>query len=343
MKRKLVTIVLVVIAMMGCTDKKVEIETQYLHHEILDIPDILIGSPVDIQKDGDDLVVLDYKQDSLFHRVDLKQNLYMGMFGAKGQGPNEFIYPASLNVLGNSCFSSYDISKKELSMIRLDTDENRVEISRLFKYNQMLTFDVAPVADSLFIVSGETDGAMFALMNKSGELLSVSDEYPYENGDEKKIPVKFRAMAYQGTLRVCSNGYFAYATTTAKQIHLYKVKDKMIKKVGEIVDGYGHYRPNTKREGAYGVAYLSNSSICYMDLAVTDKYVYALYSGRSFKKYKMAAYEGETIYVYDWTGKLVKTYQLDIAISQFCVDEDENRLFATANIPEPTIVRFDLD
>ena len=79
-----------------------------------------------------------------------------------------------------------------------------------------------------------------------------------------------------------------------------------------------------------------------MDLAVTDKYVYALYSGRTFKKHKMAAYEGETIYVYDWTGRLVKTYQLDVAITQFCVDEDENRLFAMANIPEPTIVSFNL-
>lgn len=176
---------------LGCTEEKKQHVVEHLQHEILDVPDILIGSPMDIQKDGDELIVLDYKQDSLFHRIDLGRNLYMGMFGAKGQGPNEFIYPASLNGLGNSCFSCYDISKKELNMICFDTDESQVEISRLFKYNQMLTFDVAPVADGLFLVSGETDGAMFALMDKNGELLSVSDEYPYENEDEKKIPVKF--------------------------------------------------------------------------------------------------------------------------------------------------------
>lgn len=56
-----------------------------------------------------------------------------------------------------------------------------------------------------------------------------------------------------------------------------------------------------------------------------------------------AAFEGKTILVYDWAGKLLKTCQLDVAITKFCVDEDEDVVYAVANIPEPTIVRFELE
>lgn len=333
-------IICFVLFFVGCTNERKQDGVELLNHEILDIPEILIGSSMDIQKDGDCLVVLDYKQDSLFHGVDLLKNLYIGMFGEKGQGPDGFIYPSSLKGLGNGRFSCYDIATKKVSEFCLNREGKTVEFSRFFKSLDMITFDVVPVLDGLFIVSGETDGAMFALINEEGVVLSVSDEYPYKDEEEKKIPVKFRAMAYQGTLRVNSKGYFAYAMLNAKQLHLYKVENKMIRKVGEVIDGYGHYKPNMHREGGYGVEYLGESSTCYMDLAVTDKYVYALYSGRSFKEYQLAAYEGQIIIVYDWAGRIVKTYQLDVPINQFCIDEIKNVIYATANIPDPTIVRF---
>ncbi len=328
---------------MGCADEKKQVEMQDLHHEVLDIPEILIGSPGDILKDGDCLIVLDYQHGSLFHRIDLKGNHYMGMFGVKGQGPADFIHPSSLNVLETGRLSCYDAGNRRLSMIDLNLLGNKVGVSTLLKNDDFMTFDVVPLSEKLFIVNGETDGAMFALVDKDGKVLSVSDEYPYKDDAEKDIPVRFRAMAYQGSLRVNSNGYFAYAMSSAKQVHLYKVENEKIKKVGEAIDGYGHYEPNMPYEGAYGVAHDGKSPECYKDLAVTDDYVYALYSGRTFQEYKMSSYDCETIYVYDWTGKLVKTYHLDVPVTQFCIDEEANVIYATANVPDPTIVRFELD
>ena len=206
-----------------------------------------------------------------------------------------------------------------------------------------MTFDVALLSDNRFIVNGETDSAMFALINAEGEVLSLSDTYPYKDEEEKKIPDRFRAMAYQGTLRVNSNGYFAYVILGAKQLHLYRVENDAIIKVGEVIDGYGHYEPDMSTEGAYSVTHDANQSECYMDLAVTDNNVYALYSGRTFQEYRLQAFEGETIYVYNWQGALQKAYKLDIPITAFCVDEANKKIYATANMPEPTIVSFDFD
>jgi hypothetical protein len=329
--------------LIGCTNEKMQNEIMHLHHEVLDFPDMLIGSPGDIQKVGDCLIVLDYQLDSLFHRVDLAKNRYIGMFGTKGQGPDDFIHPSSLKILDDDRFTCYDLSTDCLNLIELCQVDDKVGISRMFKYAKMLTFDVVPMSDRLFIVNGETDGAMFALIDKDGMVLSLSDEYPHKDESEKNIPARFRAMAYQGTLRGNSKGYFAYAIRNAKQVHLYKMENNRIVKIGEVIEGYAHYEPNMASEGGYGVAHKGEYPKSYMDLAVTDKYVYALYSGRSFKEYKLSCYECETIYVYDWAGKLVNTYRLDVPIVQFCIDEDENMIYAIANIPDPTIVRFKLD
>lgn len=329
--------------LVGCSEEKEPIPVEELHHVAFDFPEAIIGYAKDIQTDGDWLIISDSKQDSLFHRIDLNKSLYMGMFGLKGQGPEEIIYPSRMNALGNGCFSCYDSNRNELKLLSLETDGDEVAISRLFRCHNFMTFDVASLSDNRFILNGETNSAMFALINAEGGVLSLSDTYPYKDEEEKKIPDRFRAMAYQGTLRVNSNGHFAYAIIGAKQLHLYKVENDSIVKIGEVIDGYGHYEPDMSTEGAYSVAHYANSPESYMDLAVTDDYVYALYSGRTFKEYQMQVYEGETIYVYNWKGVLQKAYKLDVPITKFCIDEQEKKIYATANMPEPTIVSFDLN
>ena len=342
MKKELILLFLIFL-ITSCTEDKKQPEIKQLQHEVLDLPDMMIGSPGDIQKEGDCLLVLDIQQDSLFHRVDLANNRYRGMFGAKGQGPDELIHPCGLKALGDGRWACFDLGKNDVNMISLDADGNMVGLSRMFKNKAFMTFNIVPLSEELFILNGETDGAMLALIDKEGTVLSVSDEYPYKDDAEKNIPVRFRAMAYQGTLRVNDNGYVAYAFHGAKQVHLYKVENKMMKKVGEVIDGYGHYKPDMRREGAYGSAHDSNYPECYLDLALTDKHVYALYSGRTYKEYRLSAFEGETVYVYDWTGNLLKTYQLDVPITRFCIDDEEQVMYATANVPEPTIVSFELE
>ena len=171
--------------LMGCSDEKKQIPVEELHHVAFDFPEAIIGYVKDIQTDGNWLIISDSKQDSLFHRVDLNKSRYMGMFGLKGQGPNEIIYPSRMNALGNGRFSCYDSNQNDLKALTLDTDGDDVKISRLLRYHDFMTFDVASLSDNRFIVNGETNGAMFALINAEGAVLSLSDTYPYQNEEEK--------------------------------------------------------------------------------------------------------------------------------------------------------------
>ena len=341
--KSLLTYCLALLLLGSCIDNVAK-ETgviENLQHEILDFPTMILGSVGDIQKNDDYLIISDFKQEALFHIVNLKDVCYGGMFGIKGQGPREFIHPSSLNSLRNGVLSSYDAFKNELKMILLNADGKIVEIAKVLGHNRTLTFDIVPMSDSIFVLNGETEGAMFALIDSENEVVSISDKYPFKDEAEELVPERFRAMAYQGTLRVNSNGYFAYVTVHAKQLHLYKVENNKINKIGEVIESYGYYKPNMDYKDSYSVVHSGNYPNCYIDLAVSDDYIYALYSGRTFKEYQMSSFEGETIYVYDWTGKLVKTYRLDTPITKFCVDEAEKVIYATANIPDPTIVCFE--
>lgn len=76
-------------------------------------------------------------------------------------------------------------------------------------------------------------------------------------------------------------------------------------------------------------------------MAVSDNFIYALYSGRSFKEYKMSCSDAEYIYVYDWSGNLIKLYKLDVPVSRICLDEQNEKLYAIANLPDPALVVFD--
>ena len=55
-----------------------------------------------------------------------------------------------------------------------------------------------------------------------------------------------------------------------------------------IIDWFGEYMPDpTLGEGVYSVIYNGRLPMVYRDISVTEDYIYALYSGRSFKEYGM--------------------------------------------------------
>lgn len=99
---------LVLLAGCGSSSTETEIVSQTLQHETIKIPDLLLGSPGGIQKMGDGLLIMDYKSDSMLHYVNLKQKKYVGQFGAKGQGPDEFIHPTSLQPYDDKTVYGYD-------------------------------------------------------------------------------------------------------------------------------------------------------------------------------------------------------------------------------------------
>ena len=79
------------------------------------------------------------------------------------------------------------------------------------------------------------------------------------------------------------------------------------------------------------VTYRKDNALGFCDLTVSDQYIFALYSGRTYKQHKNNIDKGQTIIVFDWNGSHVRTYHLDRPCSSISYDADENVIYALAN------------
>ena len=142
------------------------------------------------------------------------------------------------------------------------------------------------------------------------------------------------------SVRVESTGatHVHLANQGDSQAPIIELKDGQAIELGRVDEGFADYKP----AGGSSVAHNALHPEAFVDLEVSDNNVYTLYSGRTFAEYKLAVYEGESIRVYDWHGNLKKEYRLDVPVLNICVDEEGKRIYAFANIPDPTLVYFDL-
>lgn len=335
----------ILVLLTGCSSSssKKEIALQTLQHETIEIPDMLLGAPGGIQKLGNGLLIMDYKSDSIFHYVNLKHKKYEGQFGRKGQGPDEFIHLTSLQPYSDKVVCGYDIMKREIKKIELDSLNNRVKGSTWKKWTDKWIFDVTPYKHNQFVGNGCFNDLMFAVFDSKGTPIDTDGEYPYKDEDEKNIPVLNRALAYQGIMRVTPKGRLAFATMCAKMLFLYEIRDNHLVQHKVVIDRYADYKvDHSGGKASYSVSHNGNLPVCYRDLSVTESRIYALYSGRSFKEYGLAEWECSYIYIYDWEGNQQALYQLDLPLLCFCVDEQSGFIYGIANNPEPTLVCFPL-
>ena len=339
------TLTLLMTILIGCTDasRKEAPVTIDLQHQEIPLPDLLIGGPRGMVKKGNYLVVLDWSTKYFYHLIDLKTNEYKAKFIKKGQGPNELIAPWNIYSLDESPYIySYDYTKRGIIKILVDTISGHSSLEKhVVLHNEDNFFDLTPLSDELFVGNGIFEDVMFKTYSfKDGYGLSFG-EYPYKDSEEKRLSNRQRGMAYQGNIKANSRRRFAYATHSAEQIFFYEIKDGQAVELGRVNEGFADYKPAGGKSGI-SVAHNALHPEAFVDLEVSGDYVYALYSGRTFAEYKLEKYLGKSIRVYDWYGNLKKEYRLDVPVHNICVDEKGKRIYAFANIPDPTLVYFDL-
>jgi len=79
----------------------------------------------------------------------------------------------------------------------------------------------------------------------------------------------------------------------------------------------------------------------YMDVVAGEEYIYALYFRKSVDVYFQEGEMAREIFVFDYAGKLVKTYTLDHSLVTLAVDEENKRFFGISSDKDPNVVIFD--
>lgn len=303
----------------------------------------VIGSPGDLAIIGSYLVLLDGFAGPSFHVFRISDGKLLKSLGRKGQGPGEFIGPASIDPAPNteSKFWIFDITVCRLTHVNLD--DVLADERDLGKRVLLLVSPGAPthpiwINENLTISPGFFVQGRFGHYGADGEILrTVGDTPP---GDDR-IPAVVRQHAYTGTFQPnAQRTLFALATRYADRIEIYAADGTLIA-VAQRPVGFEPVYELAERSGRPVLGGRSDTRFGYIDVTTTDGRIFAVFSGRT--RGEGEANFGNVVHVFDWNGCLLEVLELDSKVVDIAVDANSWTLYAARHLPTPAVLRFRLD
>lgn len=311
---------------------------------VLDDSDTL-AMPGDLAVVGEHLVLINKQADSVIRVYDAETGRHRLSFGRQGQGPGEFESGWSIDPVPGSqtAFWIYDLNLQRLTKVDLATDFGP---SRTYR-DQIVTLQgggapTSPIwlSDSLFLSPGYyNEPGRLAYFAASGQMLRVVGDPP--PGDAN-VPLPVRQHAYQSTARPNpARTLVAVATRHADRLDIYRPDGTRVASAPRPAEFEPVYQV-AQAGGSPTMASGDDLRFGYIDLATTEKYIYALYSGLRRADAPGRANFGRVVRVFDWNAKLVRTLELDQPVLHIAAHPADRRLYAVRIDPAPALVAFNL-
>lgn len=324
--------------------RQAQTAAERLTARVLDDSDRL-SMPGDLAVVGEHLVLLNKQADSVIRVYDAETGALRRSFGRQGQGPGEFEGAWSLDPVPGSrtAFWIYDLNLQRLTGVDLATDFGASGTYR----DRIVTLQgggapTSPVwvSDSLFLSPGYfNDPGRLAHFARTGRMLRLVGDPP--PGDAA-VPMPVRQHAYQSTAAPNpARTRVAVATRHADRLDIYRPDGTRVASAPRPAGFEPVYRV-ANAGGAPTMESGEDLRFGYIDVAATDRYVYALYSGLRRADAPGRANFGRVVRVFDWNAKPVRTFELDGPVLSIAADPADRRLYAARFDPTPALVAFDV-
>lgn len=334
----------IIILLNGCskhvTKEKEEQQIPIYHHTV-DLGNNYIGKAGPIIALDQKVIGIDFLFDTCLYCFDTKSKQFF-RFGIKGQGGGEHLFPYTLQRIHKNEIGMYDMMDKTFNTYTISdtaTFRNKYPI-----YKDNPSFDVKRISENRFLALGPYEKNMFVIADSLGEGIQSFYEYPYKDKEERGTKNRLRSMAYQGTISLnLSNNRFVYTTGNGDIIHIYKIENDSIKVIYKHEQSYPRYFVEEEGNG-FGAIFKSDNLETYLSSAVTNRYIYLLYSGIEIGDFikKKQDVCGNILYVYNWEGEKVTTFKLDTDCKQIAVSPDDTILWAIADNPDTMLIYFNI-
>lgn len=300
--------------------------------------DLYMGLPYAMAVKDGNLIILDVKNNKFFLQYDVRKCSPVGIYGKRGMGPDDLMMPMSLSLLDGR-FYTYDMTSSRLYTIEMPSGGG-LQFHQQGRLSSADWHDaVIPLRDGMYAAKGSYESGMLKLLDKDGKCLDTTADYPFSEND-RNVPNINRSMAYQGRLSYNGQDRLVYVTSQAKECFVYRIAgNKMIQEVTQI-DSYPDYVDSSKGEN-YSATFSRDNPYGYTDVFAGKKGFYAAYCGVSMADDNPSCYGRSTLlYRYNYKGEVEKSYELDVPISIFTVDEENSVIYAICFNPQPELVRF---
>jgi hypothetical protein len=307
----------------------------------VDTLSVFMGLPLFAEFYDNTLFVMDmHGEDGLIKVIDVRNDSLLFSFAKRGNGPNEYLHVANLQVNdsrpGNATIGLFDPASRAYRIYSCDgllaQGANTLPLSTLHlpyesRYTELISLDPGYMATDL------TGKGRFVLLDDS--LKNERHTCHYRPKPIASLPDHIHAMAHHGKTFVSPD-----RKTIANIIYIAELFSVFRKEGGEIVPAWDY----VIKEMDYrmeGDNILNNTSMGYLSGTMDDTYIYGLFCGKKEELNAAATYADE-IHVFTYDGKLKKKLQLATPAFGICMDRKAHVLYAIVHEPEPQIVRYDL-
>ena len=330
-----------IILLISCTVQEEEVNYTPIVHKSINIKNGYIGKPGPIIFIDNKIIGIDFMLDSCFFYFNTI-NPELHRFGTRGQGPNDFLFPYTLQFLNKNLLGVYDITAKKYNEIEI---KDSIKLTKSYPiHNDFMAFNYKKLPNNQYLSIGAYKDAMFIITDSLGENKKSFYQYPYKDNHEKSIKNHLRAMAYQGNL-CCnySNDQLVYTSLMGNIIHFYKLNNNQLEIINKIEISYPKYKVE-ETENGFGSPLNKSNKVGYISAAATNQYIYLLYSGIKIEDFikKNEELHGNKLFIYNWKGKKISNLKLDVNCFSITVSPDNRTLWGIANNPDPELVYFEL-
>lgn len=349
MNRKHILISLSIALLTACTPQTRKDVTTYtdfpqtveLRAETVPIDTALFRYPFRIRTQGDTVVVMDlHGADHFFHAFTGEGLDYLSSFGKRGEAPTEVISAENIRLCPDGWWM-LDSGKGKLSRLNASNHwTDPVAEVTLNEKDILRPLDFARDEEGRFLVPDYSGEARFCLADRHGQLLQRLGTIPTANEEALRNARPALAQAWRSFIDYNPhNGLLVAATQLGEVLEIYNLRDST-----HIVCMGPNGEPQFQVSQGYGIP---TGIMGFGDVQVTDRAIYAVFSGRTFKELMQSAQQGKDLpdggrylYVFSLQGKPLLRYTLDRHISGFHVEEEKGVIWATDVNQDQPVCRF---
>lgn len=288
------------------------------------------------------LLVVDARQNPRFHFYDKNTLKKITDYVAVGNGPNEFSDPEcncqqfSISTYSNRNILIYEYSLGLVYKVNLDSvlrgNKNKAIIEKKFIPPQLVG------SDNLFIVDNKIIGE--AVSNKKYEYFSINLN-DFKNFTQIKGPKRdkfFNSIKFNDRRNLersfLSYGgkYFINSYYFINKVQILNPKLSIRKNI---------YYGNSKKYPKFKDPFNPNNVVYFLPPVTTDNFFYLAYDGKSNKdredSKRIKPFE---IHKFDYSGKPVHKFILDVPVFSFTVDEKHKIIYVITGLDDKPIVKF---
>jgi len=199
-------------------------------------------------------------------------------------------------------------------------------------------FEAVMITGDSIASSGIYESGRLAIHSPSGKFLKFIGPDP---AGDSRTPIPVRNHAYQSWLSTNSSGNrIVSATWNSDQIEIFGVQGLL-----HLVRGPGVHDPKYSvygdNEGNSWLGLEDETIIGYLSVDATDKYIFALYCGRTWEQ-STAIPWGYQVIVFDWSGILHALLEIKNGAIHIGVSSNGRDLYAIYHSPAPLILHYEL-